>query len=134
MADMSGAPAGGGGLFSSLRRFGATAMDIAEVRLELLGTEGELEKLRIARALLLGALGLMLVGAALLLLAALAVLMVPPPYRLHALAALGLALAALGGWLLVRARTHLRGPAAGMFALTRAELRRDRQAFMPPST
>jgi uncharacterized membrane protein YqjE len=128
---MGAAPAGGG-LLASLRRMGATAVDIAEVRLELLGTEAELEKLRIARGLMLGAFGMMLVGLAALLLVAFAVLILQEPYRLPVLALLGLLLAAAGAWLLWRARALLRGPAAGMFALSRAELRRDRQAFMNP--
>jgi uncharacterized membrane protein YqjE len=129
VTDVSGAPAGGG-LLASLRRMGATAIDIAEVRLELLGTEAEVEKLRIARGLLLGALGFLLVGLAALLLVAFAVLILQEPYRLPAMAVLGGLLAAAGAWLLWRARALLRGPAAGMFALSRAELRRDRQAFM----
>jgi uncharacterized membrane protein YqjE len=129
---MSDAPAGGG-LLDSLRRMGGTAIEVAEVRLELLGTEAELEKLRIARGLLLGAFGLILIGLAALLLIGFAVLVVQEPYRLPMMAALGLILAVAGVWLLRRAQARLRGPAAGMFALSRAELRKDRQAFRPPA-
>jgi uncharacterized membrane protein YqjE len=129
---MSEAPTGGG-LLDSLRRLGATAIEVAEVRLELLGSEAEIEKLRIARGLLLGAFGLVLVGLASMLLVGFAVLMVQEPYRLPMMAVLGLILAVAGVWLLRRARARLRGPAAGMFALSRAELRKDRQAFRPPA-
>ena len=55
------------GLFASVRRMLGTVLEIAQVRLELLGTEVEFEKRRLLDGLLWGALGLMVVGVGLVL-------------------------------------------------------------------
>lgn len=121
------------GLFGSVRRLGGTLLESAELRLELIGTEVEREKLRIGRGLLLAALGLLLAAAALLLLSAAVVLMVSPAHRLLVLIALGGVYSLLAAWLLHAARAALRAPSEGAFALSRAELRRDREALRPPA-
>lgn len=118
-----------GGLLVSLRRLGRTTLEIVAVRLELFGTELELEKLRIGNALLLGAFGLMLAMAALLLLTAFVLLMLDPAYRLPSLGLLALAYALAAFWLLRRARAALQNEGDGAFALSRAELRRDRESL-----
>lgn len=125
---MPAGPPAAGGLLSSLRRLGGTAVGIVQVRLELLGTELEQEKQRLADALVLGAAGLMLLGVALLLACALLVMAVPADYRLLALAGLVLA-CALAGWLLMRrAGARLSSP-EGAFALSLQELGRDRSSL-----
>ena len=118
-----------GGLFASVRRLGGSLLETAELRLELVGTEIEREKLRVGRGLLLAAVAMVLSVAALLLLSAAVVLMVEPAQRLAILLVLGVIYAVLAAWLMHAARVSLRAPADGAFALSRAELRRDREAL-----
>ena len=58
------------GIWASLSRVLATVLDMAQVRLDLLGTELEFEKQRLLTALWLGALSLVLLGLGLVLLCA----------------------------------------------------------------
>ena len=127
-------PAGAGaGLFDSLRRLAHTAVGIAEVRLELFGTELEEEKLRLAGGLLLGAVGFMLVTVALLLLTGFVVLLFWDGYRLPAIATMAVLFGLAGLWALRRSRARLRAPEGGPFALSLGELRRDRDGLVPPA-
>jgi len=122
-------PAASGGLFRSLRRLLDTALDIAQVRLELFGSELEREKLRLFDALLRAAIGLVLVSLALVLAIAFVVLLFQETYRLPAVGVLTLAFGGGGWWLLHRAREGLRAAEGGPFALTLGEMRRDRDAL-----
>lgn len=133
---MSG-PAPGGGLLQSLRRLADTAVGMVQVRLELFGTELEQEKQRLFDALLRAALGLLLLGLALVLAIAFVVLLFQEGYRLPAIGVLTLIFGGLGAWLLQGARTRLRAGEDGPFGLSLSELRRDRDALRggePPST
>lgn len=123
----------GGGLFGSMRRLGGTLLESAELRLELLGTEVEREKLRIGRALWLAAAGLLLAAVALLLLSLALVLLADPGLRVAVLLALGVLYLLSAAGLLCGARAVLRAPGEGAFALSRAELRRDREALHAPA-
>jgi uncharacterized membrane protein YqjE len=114
------------GLFDSARRLLDTAVGIVQVRLELFGTELEQEKLRLADAAWQGAIALLLLGLALVGFFGFVVLLFWDGYRLPALGVLTLAFAGGGVWLLRRARSALRAPAGGVFALSLGELRRDR--------
>lgn len=125
---MSGAPAATG-LFASLRRLAGTTAGIVLVRLELLGTELEQEKLRVIGALWLAAAALLLLGLALVLLVGLIVLLLWDGYRLAAVGGLALLFAGAGCGLLYVARQRLNPPAGGAFALSLAELRRDRDSL-----
>ncbi|RYF65873.1 MAG: phage holin family protein [Comamonadaceae bacterium] len=126
---MSG-PAPHGGLFASLRQMLGTLVEIAQVRVQLLGNELEAEKLRIAGGLLLAGVGLMLLTVGTVLLCALVLMLFADGYRLAALAVLTLAFIA-GGALLIRAAgSRLRNP-GGMFAATLAELADDRAGLAP---
>lgn len=116
-----------GGLFDSLRRLLDTAVAIVQVRLELFGSELEQEKLRLFDALVQAAIGLLLVGLALVLAIGFVVLIIQEAYRLPAVGVLTLAFAGGGWWLLRRAREGLRSAEGGPFALSLGELRRDRQ-------
>ena len=122
-------PGASGGLFVSLRRLFETAVGIVQVRLELFGSELEQEKLRLYDALLLAAIGLLLVILALVLAIAFVVLMFQEGYRLAAVGVLALGFGAGGWWLLRRARDGLRAGDGGPFALSLGELRRDREGL-----
>lgn len=122
-------PAATGGLFQSLRRLVGTGVEIVQVRLELFGSELEQEKLRLYDALLLAAIGLLLVILALVLAIAFVVLMFQEGYRLAAVGVLALGFGAGGWWLLRRARDGLRAGDGGPFALSLGELRRDREGL-----
>jgi uncharacterized membrane protein YqjE len=122
------------GLFASLRRLASTGLELVQVRLDLLGTELEQEKLRIFDALAWAAIGLLLLGLGLLLGAGLLVALAPDAWRPLVLALL--TLGCLGGGLLMmnRARQRLASP-GGLLAASRAELARDRQTLdgTPPA-
>ena len=127
---LTGPPASGG-LFDSLRRLLATTLGIAQVRLELFGTELEAEKLRLFDALWRAALGLLLLGVALVLAVAFVLLLFWDGYRLPALGVGTLLFVAAGAGLLWRARTLLRSGEGGPFALSLGELQRDRDGLQP---
>ncbi|MDO9283668.1 MAG: phage holin family protein [Aquabacterium sp.] len=119
------------GLFGSLQRLLATLLDIAQLRLDLLTTEFEREKLRLYDGLLWAAVALFFIGLGLLLLAALLVAVAPEPLRPLVLGLLALGSLGLGGWLVVQARRRLISP-AGALPATRAELARDRASLRAP--
>ena len=116
--------AGDQGLFVSLRRLLVSAVEMAQVRLALLGTEVELEKRRVFDGLLWGAFALMLMGIGLVLLCGFIVLMFWEGYRLAAVGVLtGIFL--VGGILMLQeARMRLRNPIS-MFDASVTELKQD---------
>lgn len=118
------------GLLVSLRRLGATSIELARIRLELLGTEVERQKLSILSALLWAALGSVCVAVGLVLLSGLVVLLFWDSYRLQAIAALVFAYFIVGALLLRYAVNQIRTP-SGAFAASRAELARDHAALAP---
>lgn len=124
-------PAPQGGLLAALRRLLAGGVEMLRVRLELLGTEIEQEKLRLFDAVLWAGLALLLLGMGLLFLCGLIVVLLWEGHRLLALG--GLAALCLGGgaWLLQRARARLRAPGS-LFAASVAELARDRAGLSEP--
>ena len=117
-----------GGLLASLRQLIATALELAQVRLELLGTEIEEQKLRILAALVWAALGVLFLVVGAVLFAGCIVVLAGEAYRLHALVLLTLAFLGGGGFALGRARARLKTP-PGAFAASAAELARDREAL-----
>lgn len=121
----------GGGLFQSLRRFASTGLELVQVRLELLASELEQEKLRIFDALAWAAIGLLLLGLGLLLGAGLLVALTPEPWRPLTLTLL--ILSCLGGGVLMlnRARQRLASP-GGLLAASRGELGQDVDGLAPP--
>jgi uncharacterized membrane protein YqjE len=120
------------GLLDSLRRLLDTALGLAQARLELFGSELEEEKLRLFDVLWQAALALLLLGLALVLLLGFVVLLFWDSWRLPAVGVLTLVLGGGGVWLLLRARALLQASEGGPFALSLAELRRDRDALSPP--
>jgi uncharacterized membrane protein YqjE len=124
-------PAVRAGLFDSLRGLLRTSAEIAGVRLELLATDLEVEKLRFADAALRALLGLMLVGLGVVLLAGFVLLLLWDGYRLAATGVLALLFLLAGALLLqaARRRLHDGGP---VLAATRAEIERDAAALRDP--
>jgi uncharacterized membrane protein YqjE len=118
-------------LFDSLRRLLATAIEIAQVRLDLLSTELELEKQRILAGLLFGVAALLVLGVGAVLACGFIILLLWDGYRLAAVGVLSLLFFGLGAWLLRSAQQRLRSP-GGLFAASVDELKRD-QADLTPS-
>jgi uncharacterized membrane protein YqjE len=113
-----------GGLFASLRQLLATALEIAQVRLDLLLTEIEQEKLRVFDGLLWAGLAVVLVGVGVILLCGFVVVLLWDGYRLTTLGVLTLLFLGCGALLMRAARNRLRTP-VGALAATLDELRRD---------
>jgi uncharacterized membrane protein YqjE len=117
------------GLFGSLRRLLHSSAELAEVRLELLATELQQEKLRVLDALAWLAVAVLALAIGLGLLSVFIVLLFAPPYRLAALGVVGLAHLGLAGLALRLARSR-RHAGEQPFEASLAELRRDRAALM----
>lgn len=128
---MSGPGIPGRGLFESGKRAVDSLLDLLMVRLELFGSELEAEKLRLFDALFSAAMGLVLLGLALVGALGFVVLLFWEGYRLAAIGVLTLGFAATGAWLLHRAREGLKARDGGPFALTLGELRQDRESLRP---
>lgn len=119
------------GLFASLRGWLATTLELAQVRLALLGTELEREKLRLFDALLWLGLGLLFMGIGLVLVSAFIVVLF---WESHRLVALGvLAVLHLGGGLglFFAGRKRLQVPGS-LFRASLVELARDRAGLDDP--
>jgi uncharacterized membrane protein YqjE len=123
-------PASRAGLFESLRQLLHTALELAQVRLELLVTDLQLEKLRLVEVALRALLGLLLLGLGLLLLIGFLLMLLWDGYRLPALGVLTL-LCIGGGLLLLNAAKRRLREGDELFAATRAEFERDRAALRP---
>ncbi|QPF75613.1 hypothetical protein G8A07_23645 [Roseateles sp. DAIF2] len=123
--DEAGSAASPNGLLDALRRLLDHGLELAQLRLSLLGTELEAEKLRLVGALLGALLALLFGGMALALLSLAVVLLSPDGWRWLAALLLGGAYLGLAWWLLQRARARLSAP-GGLFATSVAELARDR--------
>ncbi len=132
MTDPHPRSAASAGLLVSLRRLGATTLELARVRLELLGTEVERQKLSILSALLWAALGSVCVALGLVMLSTLVVLVFWDTYRLQAMAGLVFAYFIVGALMLRHAVNQIQTP-SGAFAASRAELARDQAALAPRS-
>jgi uncharacterized membrane protein YqjE len=118
-----GAPARPG-LQARLQRLASTALQLAQLRVEMLATDVELAALRLLDAIVLALAALLALAVGLGLLCGLILLIVQPEYRLHALAALALLFLAGGVFALRAARARLT-QAGGLFQGTRAELAND---------
>jgi uncharacterized membrane protein YqjE len=117
------------GLSASLRRLAATLLEVARLRLELLSTEFESEKLRIFDAIVWVALAFMFATTGLALAVTFVVLLMPQEWRAVTLAALALGCIAAAIGLALHARRHLASP-AGPVPATVDELRRDRATLV----
>lgn len=118
----------GTGLKPALQRLGGHLLELLQVRLELLGTELEAEKLRVVSALVTALLAVMLVTAAVVMLSLALLLLSPEGWRWAVALGLCVVYAGLGYAMLGRARDRLQSP-EGVFAASAAELARDRDAL-----
>lgn len=123
------------GLFASLSRVFATALQMAQVRLQLLGTELELEKRRVFDGLLWGGLALVILGLGLVLLCGFVVLLFWDGYRLAAVGGMTLLFLTAGGLMLSHARKCLQNhnSSNSMFDASLAELKRDQSDLVSAS-
>jgi uncharacterized membrane protein YqjE len=119
------------GLFTSLSRFLDTAIEMSQVRLDLLGTEVEFEKRRVFDGLLWGAFAMLALDVGLVLLCGFITLMFWEGYRLAAVGVMAALFVAMGLLLMREARQRIRSP-AGMFKVSVAELERDRGGLQAP--
>lgn len=112
------------GLFASLRRLLGTALELAQVRLALLGTELERAGQRLLDGLLWGGAALIVLGVGLLLLCAFLLMLVREDYRLAALGGLTVIFLGTAVWLLQTARSRLHN-LQNLFELSLNELKQD---------
>ena len=118
-------PARGVGLFTSIQRLLATAIEIAQVRLELLGTELEFEKRRIINGILWGSIALLLIGVGLVLVCGFVILLFAEGYRLAAVGVMSLLFLGGGTLVMLEARRRLQNRES-MFEVSAQELAKDR--------
>ena len=111
-------------LFASIRRLSATVLELAQVRIDLLSTELELEKRRIFDGLLWGALAGVVLGVGLVLACGFVMLLFWNTHRLVTAGVLASAFLGSGILLAVMARRRLRS-LDGMFRLSLNELEQD---------
>ena len=111
-------------LFASLRRLSATVIELAQVRIDLLSTELELEKRRIFDGLLWGAFAVVVLGVGLVLACGFVMLLFWDTHRLVTAGVLASAFLGSGILLAVMARRRLRS-LDGMFRLSLNELEQD---------
>jgi len=116
------------GLAAMLRRIAAQAIELLQLRIELFGTEWQAEKLRIYSALTGLLLAILLAGATLVMLSLTLLLLCPPAWRWCVALVLAIVFGALARLVWRRAVAQLRPP-GGAFALTLAELARDKDQF-----
>lgn len=116
------------GLFASVRQLLDTSLQLAQVRLALLGNELEEQKLRVLRGLVLALVGTVMLGLALVLVCGFVVVLFWDQNRLAALAMLAVLFAA-GGLLLLRAAMRGLRSTGEMFGATLREIARDRAAL-----
>ena len=128
---MATAPPARGGLLTSLKRLTGSALELVQVRLALLATELEAEKLRLIDGFLWAAMAFLLLGVGLVLFALLVLLLFWDSYRVAALVVLTLLFLGSGVALAFRAYARLRSP-QGWFSHSRAELARDLAALREP--
>src|SRR5665647_614007 len=98
------------GLFVSLRRFLDTALEMAQVRLDLFGTEVEFEKRRLFDGLLWGAIALLILGVGFVLFCGFIILLFWEGYRLAAVGIMAMLFLTSGILLIREARQRLCNP------------------------
>lgn len=120
------------GLLASLQHLLATALEMVQVRLDLLGTEVEFEKRRLFDGLIWGAVALLALGIGAVLFCGFIILMFAQEYRLAAVGVMALLFLGGAALLMRQARARLR-TTTGMFGATLAELKQDQNVMRASS-
>jgi len=118
------------GLLVSFKRLCATVLEIGQVRLELVGTELELEKKRLFEGMLWALSALLVLGVGLVMFCGFIILLVWEGYRLAAIGVMALIFLAGAVALFLQARQRLSNP-KGMFSASVSELNKDCLALKP---
>jgi uncharacterized membrane protein YqjE len=113
----------------SIRSVAAAVLALAGTRFELLGLEAREEAMRVARALLLGAIAVFLLGASLVFLGALLVVAAGDEHRILALVAITVIYAGTGAGILAWVRASWVG-APTPFSATAREIKADVDGLM----
>lgn len=116
------------GLFSSLKRLLATALEITQVRLEILRTDIELEKKRLFESLLWAAVAFLSLAVGVLLLCGFVILLFWDGYRLAAIGVMAGLFIASSVVLFRGAKTRLHNP-NGLFESSLSELAQDQRGL-----
>lgn len=112
------------GFFNSLKQLLGTVLEIAQVRLELIGTEVELEKRRLFDGLLWAAIALLCLGIGSVLLCGFVILLLWDGYRLAAVGVLSLLFVGIGTFFALHAKKRIQN-AQTMFSTSLNELKQD---------
>ncbi len=124
------APPSGGGLATSLRTLAATFTELLKTRLELLSTEFQEEKQRVAGLLLYGFAAVLLLVTGCVFLAVFITVLLWDTHRLLALGIFTALFLAAGIIALTAVMRHQRAESK-LFAASLAELKRDRDVLGP---
>jgi uncharacterized membrane protein YqjE len=118
-----------GGLFTSIAQLLATAIGIAQTRLELLSTELQEEIHRVAEIMVFAAIAILAAGVGLFLLALVVIFVFWDTHRMAASISVTSAffLIAVFAGLMLRAKIRAKPP---LLDATRAELKKDRATLM----
>jgi uncharacterized membrane protein YqjE len=116
------------GLFASLRRLLLTTLEVAQVRLDILGTEIELEKRRLLDGVLYASIAILVLGIGLILMCGFLILLFWDGYRLAAVGTLSVLFIVSGVLLLYSALRNFRMK-KNIFSVSLAELESDRIAL-----
>jgi uncharacterized membrane protein YqjE len=116
------------GLFASLRRLLLTTLEVAQVRLDILGTEIELEKRRLLDGVLYASIAILVLGIGLILMCGFLILLFWDGYRLAAVGTLSVLFIVSGVLLLHSALRNFRMK-KNIFSVSLAELESDRIAL-----
>lgn len=116
------------GFFNSIKQLLSTALEIAQVRLELVGTEVEQEKRRLFDGLLWGAIAVLCIGVGLTLFCGFIILLLWDGYRLAAIGVLSVLFIAMGVIFSLHAMKKVRNQST-MFNASLSELKQDQTAL-----
>ena len=116
------------GLFGSVRQLMATALEMVQVRIELIGTELEFEKRRLFDGFLCAAIAMVFLGVGVLLLCSTIIWMFWEGYRLAAMGVMAVLCLGVATVFLMQARKRLHSP-LGMFYASTSELERDKEGL-----
>jgi uncharacterized membrane protein YqjE len=118
------------GLLSSLRTLTATLVAVMCTRLEIMGTEFEQERVRLARLLVLGTIMVLFAGLALIFATVLVLLLFEDEHRIFALYTVSIVYALLAFAAAWRLRYEMQQKSQ-LFAVSLGELRKDHHELEP---